>query len=67
MNMYQMVIGSAVAKKEVGRRKHRILKGNLYSKVRLMEPELALGQKPKTQRAGEGNLGSRVADGLKER
>lgn len=61
-----MVIGSAVAKKEVGRRKHRILKGNLYSKVRLMEPELALGQKAKTQRA-EGNLGSRVADGLKER
>lgn len=61
----------AKEKKNSGRRKYRILKGNFHSKVRLMEPELALEQKPKgtksKRRESEtGNLGRRAADGLKE-
>lgn len=48
MNMYQTVMGSAMVKNiKVGRRKYRILKGNLHSEVRLMEPELAPERKPK--------------------
>lgn len=46
--MYQTVMGSAMVENiKVGRRKYRILKGNLHSKIRLMEPELAPERKPK--------------------